>query len=101
MSINFGSYYKQLNKMGYFLGSVWSYKKPSSYNSMTLTYDYSLPITTQCNVVLNLKYGGGLCTTISSCNTVNLKAKYCIGENTPIICSDTNHYGKNYFLKLK
>ena len=98
MSVNFGAYYKQLNKMGHFIGPTWSYKKPVAYNGITLTYisNNVLAITTECNVVLNLKYNSGtqLCELISSCNTATLFAKYCSTEATPIVCADNYHYGK-------
>jgi len=108
MSVNFGAYYKQLNKMGHFIGPTWSYKKPSSFNSMTLTYTANtvLPVTTECNVVLDLTYNSStqLCELITNCNLATLNAKYCSANATPIVCADNFHYGKNiiflYLLKI-
>lgn len=98
MSINFGSYFKQLNKMGYFLGNTWTYKKLSAYNNITLTFTgiTTLPVTTQCSVVLNLKYDSSTstCQAVTGCNLASLNAKYCSGENTPIVCADNYHYSK-------
>jgi hypothetical protein len=100
LSINFGSYYKQLNKMGHFIGSTWSYKKPTLVTGVTLNYISVnvLAITTECNVTLNVKYNplNQLCELITSCNLVNLNAKFCSDENTSIVCADNFHYG-NYF----
>jgi len=100
LSINFGSYYKQLNKMGHFIGSTWSYKKPTIVTGVTLNYISInvLAITTECNVTLNLKYNPSnqLCELITSCNLVTINAKFCSDENTAIVCADNFHYG-NYF----
>ena len=99
MSINMGGYYKQLNKMGHFIGSTWSYKKPTAYNSMTLTYDSSLVVKRECSSVLNLKYNSvtDLCEAITNCTLASLNAKYCSSENTAVVCADNYFYGRNFF----
>ena len=98
MSVNFGAYYKQLNKIGHFIGPIWSYKKPAAYNGITLNYiaNNVLAITTECNVVLNLKYNSAtqLCELITACDLTALNAKYCKAESTAVVCADNYHYGK-------
>lgn len=87
--------------MGHFIGSTWSYKKPTVVSGITLNYisNNVLAITTQCNVTLNLKYNSAtqLCELVSSCVLATLNAKYCSTEATAIVCADNFHYGKNKF----
>lgn len=100
MSVNFGMYYKQLNKMGHNIGPTWSYKNIVAKNGTTLTYtpNSALAVTTECNVVLSFKYNSStqLCETISSCNLATLNAKYCKEEATALVCADNYHYGNQF-----
>jgi len=100
-SINFGAYYKQLNKMGHFIGSTWNYKSTITKPGTTLSYtpNSTLPITTQCNITLEFQYDSisTLCKAISNCNLSTLKAKYCSADNTPVVCETDYHYGKIKF----
>lgn len=104
MSVNFGMYYKQLNKMGHFIGSTWSYKNMLPYNGTTLNYtpNSALAVTTQCNVVITFKYNSStqLCELISSCNLATLNAKYCKEEATAVVCEDNYHYGNVFSFNL-
>lgn len=101
-TFDFGSYLKNINKMGHFIGNKWEYTKFNRYNNIVLNY-YSIvqkPVIAQCNVVLKLKYSGSnnalfeLCAAITSCVTNDLNARYCKDEAKGIVCADHYHWGK-------
>lgn len=97
-TFNFAAYLKNINKMGHYIGSKWEYsnfKKASGVNTLTYYSIATLPVTAQCNVVLDLKYDAGttLCAAITSCNKANLNARYCRTEDMGIVCADTYHWG--------
>lgn len=96
-SFNFGAYLKNINKMGHYIGSTWEYTKFSRYNNIVLNYTpiTSLPVVSQCNVTLQLKYDAGtsLCASITSCDTTALNAKFCKDEAKGIVCADNYHWG--------
>lgn len=96
-TFNFGSYLKNLNKMGHYIGATLKYTSFTKSIESALTY---YPITekaviAQCNVTLDLKYNsaGSICAAITSCDKTALNARFCKDEAKAIVCKDNYHWG--------